>query len=205
MKIPLRGLFKNILHLGSGEFLGRLSNVAIVMLLGHRYGVVVLGVYALAQSVTQYLQPLIDFGLRHVGARLLALYPRAARDIVDRVQRRRLLDGWCGSAADPDLLRVRETARGDENLSLRLFGGGCALRHFSGLGGVGSGEAPSGGLCEIRRSPSASWRFLRSDDRKGSASSGMPLPAMPLGSFYKVRSSGCGGAGSRCVPYTARI
>lgn len=64
--------------------------MAIVIVLGHRYGVVVLGVYALAQSVTQYLQPLIDFGLRHVGARLLALYPRAARDIVDRVQRRRM-------------------------------------------------------------------------------------------------------------------
>jgi O-antigen/teichoic acid export membrane protein len=86
-----RGLSKNIFHLGSGEFLGRVSNVAIVMLLGHRYGVVVLGVYALAQSVTQYLQPLIDFGLRHVGARLLAKYPQAAGEIVDRVQRRRLL------------------------------------------------------------------------------------------------------------------
>jgi O-antigen/teichoic acid export membrane protein len=90
-KLPFRSLFKNLFQLGSGEFLGRLSNVAIVMLLGHRYGVVVLGVYALAQSVTQYLQPLIDFGLRHVGARLLAMYPGAAREIVDRVQRRRLL------------------------------------------------------------------------------------------------------------------
>jgi len=88
--MPLRGLFKSIFHLGSGELVGRLANVATVVLLGHRYGVVVLGVYALAQSVTQYLQPLIDFGLRHVGARLLALYPQAARDIVDRVQRRRL-------------------------------------------------------------------------------------------------------------------
>jgi len=91
MKIPFRALFKNVFHLGSGELLGRLCNIATVVLLGHRYGVVVLGVYALAQSVTQYLQPLIDFGLRHIGARLLALYPQAARDIVDRVQRRRRL------------------------------------------------------------------------------------------------------------------
>ena len=90
MRIPFRGLLKSILHLGSGEMLGRLCNIATVVLLGHRYGVVVLGVYALAQTVTQYLQPLIDFGLRHVGARLLALYPQAAREIVDRVQRRRL-------------------------------------------------------------------------------------------------------------------
>ncbi len=60
------------------------------MLLGHCYGVVILGVYALAQSLNQYVQPLIDFGLRQVGARLLALYPGAARGIVERVQRRRL-------------------------------------------------------------------------------------------------------------------
>ncbi len=91
MKIPFRGLCKDIFHLGSGELVGRLCNVGIVVLLGHRYGVVVLGVYALAQSLMQYLQPLVDFGLRHVGARLLALYPQAARDIVERVQRRRLL------------------------------------------------------------------------------------------------------------------
>jgi O-antigen/teichoic acid export membrane protein len=91
MKISIRALLKSIFHLGSGELLGRLGNIATVIWLGHRYGVVILGVYALAQSVTQYLQPLIDFGLRHVGARLLALYPQAARDIVDRVQRRRLL------------------------------------------------------------------------------------------------------------------
>jgi O-antigen/teichoic acid export membrane protein len=88
--IPFRALFKNICHLGSGELLGRLCSLATVVLLGHRYGVVILGIYALAQSLTQYLQPLIDFGLRHVGARLLAMYPQAGREIVGRVQRRRL-------------------------------------------------------------------------------------------------------------------
>jgi len=90
MKIPFRGLFKNVLRLGSGELLSRLCGIAIAVLLGHRYGVVILGIYALAQSLNQYLQPLIDFGLRQVGARLLALYPHAASDIVRRVQRRRL-------------------------------------------------------------------------------------------------------------------
>jgi len=90
MKIPFRGLFQNVLRLGSGELLSRLCGVAIAVLLGHRYGVVILGIYALAQSLNQYLQPLIDFGLRQVGARLLALYPHAASDIVRRVQRRRL-------------------------------------------------------------------------------------------------------------------
>src|SRR6267378_3088657 len=90
MTIPFRGLLRNILRLGSGELLSRLCGIATAVLLGHRCGVVVLGVYALAQGLNQYLQPLIDFGLRQVGARLLALYPHAASEIVGRVQRRRL-------------------------------------------------------------------------------------------------------------------
>jgi len=118
MKIPLRGLFKNIFHLGSGELVGRLCNIATVVLLGHRYGVVVLGVYALAQSVTQYLQPLIDFGLRHVGARLLALYPLAARDIVDRVQRRRL---WMAGVVLPLILVYSAAAKLPAHMKIFLF------------------------------------------------------------------------------------
>jgi O-antigen/teichoic acid export membrane protein len=90
LMIPFRALLKNILHLGSGDLVGRLASVATLVWLGHRYGVLILGTYALAQSLTQYLQPLIDFGLRHVGARLLAMHPQAGRDIVERVQRRRL-------------------------------------------------------------------------------------------------------------------
>jgi O-antigen/teichoic acid export membrane protein len=89
MTSSFRALCKSIFHLGSGELLGRLCNVAILVFLGHRYGVLILGMYALAQSLTQYLPPLIDFGLRHVGARLMAMYPQAAGVIVDQVQRRR--------------------------------------------------------------------------------------------------------------------
>lgn len=80
-----------MVRLGSGEILGRLAAITIVILLGHRYGVVILGVYALGMTVTQYLQPLIDFGLRHIGARLMARFPTEGRQIVSRVQRRRLL------------------------------------------------------------------------------------------------------------------
>jgi O-antigen/teichoic acid export membrane protein len=90
MKIPCRGLLKSIYHLGSGEMVSRLCNIATVVFLGRHYGVALLGVYALAQTLTQYVQPLIDFGLRHVGARLIALYPESAHDIVDQVQRQRL-------------------------------------------------------------------------------------------------------------------
>ena len=84
-------LFRNILHLGSGEAIGRLCSIATLLFLAHRYGVVLVGVYALAQSMAQYSVPFIDFGLKHVGARLVAQYPRASQEIVHQVQRRRFL------------------------------------------------------------------------------------------------------------------
>ncbi len=122
--IPFRALFKNVLHLGSGELVGRLCSVATLVLLGHRYGVVILGIYALAQSLTGYLQPLIDFGLRHVGARLLAMYPQAASDIVDTVQRRRL--GMAGLVL-PLLLVYSACAKLPVDMKIFLFA-------FSGTG-----------------------------------------------------------------------
>src|SRR5277367_1753833 len=118
MKIPLRGLFKSIFHLGAGELLGRLCNIATVVLLGHRYGVVILGVYALAQSLTQYLQPLIDFGLRHVGARLLAVYPQAAHQIVHRVQRRRR---WTAALVLPLILVYSASVKLPTSMKIFLF------------------------------------------------------------------------------------
>lgn len=116
MKIESRGLCRSIFQLGSGELAGRLCNIATVVWLGHRYGVVVLGMYALAQSVTQYLQPLIDFGLRHVGARLLAVYPQAACEIVERVQRRRQ---WMAAAVLPLVVAYALAAK--LPLEMKLF------------------------------------------------------------------------------------
>jgi O-antigen/teichoic acid export membrane protein len=118
MKIPFRGLFKNIFQLGTGDFFGRLCSVGTAVLLGHRYGVVILGVYALAQSMTQYLQPLIDFGLRHVGARLLALHPQAAHEIVHRVQRRR---AWMACVALPLILVYSGCAKLPVDMKIFLF------------------------------------------------------------------------------------
>ena len=116
--LPLGNLCHDVLRLGSGELVSRLANIAIVILLGHRYGVVVLGVYALAQSATQYLQPLIDFGARHVGARLVARYPQAARAIIGRVQRRRFA---MAGAVLPLLLIYSLRARLPGDLRLFLF------------------------------------------------------------------------------------
>ena len=79
-----------MVRLGSGEILSRICSVAVVILLGHRFGVAILGVYALGVSLSQYLMPVIDFGLRHVGARLIARFPSSASEIMHRVQRRRI-------------------------------------------------------------------------------------------------------------------
>jgi O-antigen/teichoic acid export membrane protein len=91
MTTSVRQIFRNILRLGSGESLGRLCSIAIIIVLGHRYGVVIVGVYTLAMTVSYYLQPVIDFGLQHIGARLMAQYPQSANQIMHRVQRRRYL------------------------------------------------------------------------------------------------------------------
>ena len=79
------------MRLASGNIPARLCGIAVLLLLARRGGVVILGVYALAQSVAYYAYPFIDFGVRHVGVRLIARYPEAGREIVGRVQRRRLL------------------------------------------------------------------------------------------------------------------
>jgi O-antigen/teichoic acid export membrane protein len=91
MTLSLRQLVRKMFHLGSGELLARLCSIATLLFLAHRFGVVIVGVYALALSVSQYARPIIDFGLHLIGARLLARYPQAATGVVRRVQGRRFL------------------------------------------------------------------------------------------------------------------
>jgi O-antigen/teichoic acid export membrane protein len=90
MKVT-RDVVRKVVRFASGEALARLLSVAVMIFLGHKYGVTVIGVYALAVGVSYYTVPLIDFGLRHIGARLLAQYPEHGPEIVRRIQRRRLL------------------------------------------------------------------------------------------------------------------
>ncbi len=91
MNSSLRQIIRNIVHLASGELPARLCGIIVLLLLARTSGVMMVGVYALAQGMVQYSYPFIDFGLRHVGARLIAKHPQAGREIVARVQRRRLL------------------------------------------------------------------------------------------------------------------
>jgi O-antigen/teichoic acid export membrane protein len=114
----IRQLLRGVVSLGSGELLARLFGILTVILLGHMYGVVILGVYALAQSISQYLQPLIDFGLRHVGARLMARFPGSASEIMQRVQRRRL---GMAAAVLPLVLLYAVLARLPLDMKIFLF------------------------------------------------------------------------------------
>jgi O-antigen/teichoic acid export membrane protein len=84
-----RQLLANIARYASGEALARVASVAVMVFLGHRYSVAILGAYALAVTLSGYGFTLIDFGLRHIGARLMAQYPGHGSEIVYRVQRRR--------------------------------------------------------------------------------------------------------------------
>jgi O-antigen/teichoic acid export membrane protein len=118
MEISATRLFRDVMRFGSGEFLARVFYIAIVILLGHLYGVVILGVYALAMTIGQYLVPVIDFGLRHIGARLVARYPGSASEIVLRVQRRRIL---MAAAALPLVLFYAVLARLSPDLKVFLF------------------------------------------------------------------------------------
>ena len=89
MDLSPRQFVRNVFRFGSGELLNRILSITTVVLLGHLYGVAVLGLYGLAITVTTYLMPVVDFGLRHVGARLMARFPSSASEIIRRVQRRR--------------------------------------------------------------------------------------------------------------------
>jgi len=91
MTLQPRQLARNMFRLGSGEFLARICGIATLLILAHRFGVAVVGVYALALGVAQYSKPLIDFGLQFVGARLMATHPQAANYIVARIQKRRIM------------------------------------------------------------------------------------------------------------------
>lgn len=90
MSVSLSRTFKGAVHLGMGELLGRLCTIGTIIHLGHRYGVSVVGVFTLGMTASFYMQPIIDFGLRHIGARMIARYPLEANAIMHRVQRRRL-------------------------------------------------------------------------------------------------------------------
>jgi O-antigen/teichoic acid export membrane protein len=115
---PIRQLIRSLLNLASGEIPARLCGIATLLILARKWGVLIVGVYALAQSMIQYAYPFIDFGLRHVGARLIAKYPQAGREIMEQVQKRRIL---MGAAIVPFLLGYAVLSNTPFQLKVFLF------------------------------------------------------------------------------------
>lgn len=84
-------LASSVVPLGLGEGLGRIFNLAVVVVMSRRFGVSTIGAFALGQTVSQYLIPGIDMGLRHIGARLIANHPEQCRYITGAIQGKRLI------------------------------------------------------------------------------------------------------------------
>ena len=118
MNSTWRQLLHKIADLGMGDAITRISGIATLLILAHRYGVLFVGAYALAQGMLQYSYPIIDFGLRHVGARLIATKPFAGREIVRQVQRRRLI---MASLLVPCLLLYAKFAKFPAEIRVFLF------------------------------------------------------------------------------------
>jgi len=72
-----------------GEVFGRVATFALFVYISRYFGVGILGIVALAQSVTSYVMELSDQGLKLIGARLLARNPELASYLVPFVLKRR--------------------------------------------------------------------------------------------------------------------
>src|SRR6266702_3615054 len=80
-----------VVSIAIGEGCARLCNLVLIAFVSRRFGVLTLGAYALAQGISLYLAHGMDLGLRHIGARLVALHSDKKRAGVVAVQRKRLL------------------------------------------------------------------------------------------------------------------
>jgi O-antigen/teichoic acid export membrane protein len=91
VKAPLRLRLRSLISISAGEGVARLSNLALLIYVSRKFGVRVVGAYALAQGLSLYLMQGMDLGLRHIGARLVASHPAYLRSVVDQIQQKRLL------------------------------------------------------------------------------------------------------------------
>jgi O-antigen/teichoic acid export membrane protein len=87
----LRLRLRSLVSISAGEGVARLSNLALLIYVSRKFGVRVVGAYALAQGLSLYLMQGMDLGLRHVGARLVASHPAQVWSVVGSVQHKRLL------------------------------------------------------------------------------------------------------------------
>jgi len=87
--MKLRNVFVSFARLATGEVFGRMATFALFAYVSRRFGVEILGIVALAQTVAGYVMVGSDQGLKLVGARLLARNHALAAFVVPFVLKRR--------------------------------------------------------------------------------------------------------------------
>lgn len=89
--MKIRNIFVSFARLATGEVFGRMATFALFAYVSRRFGVGVLGIVALAQTVAAYVMECSDQGLKLIGARLLARNHALTTFVVPFVLKRRLV------------------------------------------------------------------------------------------------------------------
>jgi O-antigen/teichoic acid export membrane protein len=87
----IKGTLRPLVHLALGEAGSRVASFILLAYISRRFGVEVLGIVALAQTVASYVTLGSDQGLRLIGARLVARDAGSARIVARQLLRKRLL------------------------------------------------------------------------------------------------------------------
>jgi O-antigen/teichoic acid export membrane protein len=87
--MKVRNVFLSFVRLATGEVFGRIATFALFAYVSRYFGVQILGIVALAQTVASYAMELSDQGLRLIGARILARNAELASYLVPFVLKRR--------------------------------------------------------------------------------------------------------------------
>ena len=87
--MKIRNVFLSFVRLATGEVFGRIATFALFVYVSRYFGVQILGVVALAQTIASYVMELSDQGLKLIGARILARNAEMASFVVPFVLKRR--------------------------------------------------------------------------------------------------------------------
>ncbi len=87
--MKIRNVFFSFARLATGEVFGRMATFALFAYVSRQFGVQILGIVALAQTVAVYIMEGSDQGLKLIGARLLARNHALVTFVVPFVLRRR--------------------------------------------------------------------------------------------------------------------
>jgi O-antigen/teichoic acid export membrane protein len=90
-KSQMKRLFGSILRLGTGEAVSRLASFGLYAYVSRVFGVELLGIVALSQTIASYVTLGTDQGLRMIGARLVARDASAAPSIIGHILKKRLI------------------------------------------------------------------------------------------------------------------